>query len=193
MSRKKEDFDFLDDLFDRHLNDDQFINSTVNDFGKMIRDSFNAEAHKSGYDNLQDMIQGEIQNGLNGTKDKSKAKTQSTVRRSAVHYETRYDYFMDSIFNFEFGPGQRGNYKEGHEDAINRYVNRVELNRSNLCAVEKIVDDEIQYYRSKNRRIDKYTEGYLNGLKFVRQTLIQSKCELMEEVSHRLSQAIKSL
>lgn len=192
-NKRNEDYDFLDDLFDRHMNDDQFINSSVNDFGRMVRDSINEEARKNGYDSLSDMIQGEIQSGLQGTKKTPKSRAARAVRRRKTHYKSRFDYFMEVVQDRSYSDRYRGYYRDGHLEAIQRYINQVELNRNNLCAVEKIVNEEIRYFYSKNNKRDKYSEGYYDGLKFVQRCLLQSKCVMMEEVSDALSEAMSSL
>ncbi len=188
-NRKKEDYDFLDTLFEKHLNDDHFINSSINEFGRMVRESINEEAKKNGYDDLKDMIQGELNQGL-----KSKKRISSisrTVRRRHSHYHSRYDYFMDAVEDHLYLDRHRGYYRQGHQEAISRYQEQAEMNRNNLCALEKIIQEEIRSCSDWRHR-DKYAEGYFDGLKFVQRCLLQSKFVLMEEVNEALIQAIKA-
>ena len=185
MSKKKEDYDFLDDLFDRHLNDDRFINSSIIDFGRMIQDTINKEAHRNGYDSLSDMIQGEIQTNLQGRKT---SQSFSSVRRNKV-YSNRFDYFIEMIQEYEYKDRYRGDYREGHQYAIEKYIDLVKRNHNNLCAVEKIVLEEIHYCYNKQRKMKK-DEGYYDGLKFAQSILIQSKTIFMEEVANALNEAL---
>ena len=61
MSQKRKNTDYLDDLFDKHFNDKDFMNTNLADFGQMVRDTINEEARKQGYDTMSDLISGEIQ------------------------------------------------------------------------------------------------------------------------------------
>lgn len=69
MSQKRKNTDYLDDLFDKHFNDKDFMNTNLADFGQMVRDTINEEARKQGYDTMSDLISGEIQKGLSGQPD----------------------------------------------------------------------------------------------------------------------------
>lgn len=186
---KKDDYDVLDDLFDRHLND-EFVNDSINDFGRRVRDSINEEARRNGYDSLGDMIQGEINTSLNGTKKRPRSTVARTIQRKRTHYSCRYDYFSDALQDHAYLDRHRGYYREGHEEAIERYLELAQLNRNNLCALEKIVEEEIQN-TSAWKNTDKRNEGYYDGLRFVQRCLLQSKAALMEEVNKELSSAMK--
>ena len=61
MSQKRKNTDYLDDLFDKHFNDKDFMNTNLADFGQMVRETINEEARKQGYDTMSDLISGEIQ------------------------------------------------------------------------------------------------------------------------------------
>ncbi len=52
---KKNDFEFLDKLFDR-LQRDDFINKTINDFGKEIKETIDHSVKNQGYDDISDMV-----------------------------------------------------------------------------------------------------------------------------------------
>ena len=56
MSQKRKNTDYLDDLFDKHFNDKDFMNTNLADFGQMVRDTINEEARKQGYDTMSDLI-----------------------------------------------------------------------------------------------------------------------------------------
>ena len=189
--QNRDDYDFLDDLFDKHMNDDRFINSSINDFGRMVRDSINEEAKKNGYDSLGDMIQGELRTGMQRQKKQPRSTVARTIRRRRTNYRCRYDYFLDAVQDHTYLERHRGYYREGHQEAIARYVSEADMNRNNLCALEKIVQKEIDSL-AKERPYDKYTEGYYDGLKFVQRCLFQSKFVLMEEVNRALTQAMKA-
>ena len=80
MSQKQKNTDYLDDLFDKHFNDKDFMNTNLADFGQMVRDTINEEARKQGYDTMSDLISGEIQEGLSGN-----SRTRRRPVAAAVH------------------------------------------------------------------------------------------------------------
>ena len=41
MTQKRKNTDYLDDLFDKHLNDKDFMSTNLADFGQMVRDTIN--------------------------------------------------------------------------------------------------------------------------------------------------------
>ena len=151
MSQKRKNTDYLDDLFDKHFNDKDFMNTNLADFGQMVRDTINEEARKQGYDTMSDLISGEIQEGLSGY------------------------------------------YRDGHQDALQRYLRRMAINQNDMMMYEKIVDEEIRKYYQQNsrQRSNKYDEGYYDGLKLVARALKQSRDLMMEEISDRLAAALK--
>ena len=88
MSQKRKNTDYLDDLFDKHFNDKDFMNTNLADFGQMVRDTINEEARKQGYDTMSDLISGEIQEGLSGSRTR-KRPVSAAVHRRHGRYRTR--------------------------------------------------------------------------------------------------------
>ena len=62
-----------------------------------------------------------------------------------------------------------------------------------MMMYEKIVEEEIRNYYSQGRhqRGNKYDEGYYEGLRLIARTLRESRQLKMEEISDRLSAALK--
>ena len=92
-----------------------------------------------------------------------------------------------------YPPRQRGYYRDGHQDAVQRYLRRMAINQNDMMMYEKIVDEEIRKYYQQNtrQRSNKYDEGYYDGLKLVARALKQSRDLMMEEISDRLAAALK--
>ena len=82
MSQKRKNTDYLDDLFDKHFNDKDFMNTNLADFGQMVRETINEEARKQGYDTMSDLISGEIQEGLSGN---SRTRRRASPSRPLPH------------------------------------------------------------------------------------------------------------
>ena len=193
MSQKQKNTDYLDDLFDKHFNDKDFMNTNLADFGQMVRDTINEEARKQGYDTMSDLISGEIQEGLSGNSRTRKRPVAAAVPRRHGSYRTRYEYVREMLENVVYPPRQRGYYRDGHQDAIQRYLRRMAINQNDMMMYEKIVDEEIRkYYQQNNRqRGNKYDEGYYDGLKLVARALKESRDQMMEEIGDRLAAALK--
>ena len=193
MSQKQKNTDYLDDLFDKHFNDKDFMNTNLADFGQMVRDTINEEARKQGYDTMSDLISGETQEGLSGNSRTRKRPVAAAVHRRHGSYRTRYEYVREMLENVVYPPRQRGYYRDGHQDAIQRYLRRMAINQNDMMMYEKIVDEEIRkYYQQNNRqRGNKYDEGYYDGLKLVARALKESRDLMMEEIGDRLAAALK--
>ena len=193
MSQKRKNTDYLDDLFDKHFNDKDFMNTNLADFGQMVRDTINEEARKQGYDTMSDLISGEIQEGLSGSSRTRKRPVSAAVHRRHGRYRTRYEYVREMLENVVYPPRQRGYYRDGHQDALQRYLRRMAINQNDMMMYEKIVDEEIRKYYQQNsrQRSNKYDEGYYDGLKLVARALKQSRDLMMEENSDRLAAALK--
>ena len=84
MSQKQKNTDYLDDLFDKHFNDKDFMNTNLADFGQMVRDTINEEARKQGYDTMSDLISGEIQEGLSGNSRTRKRPVATAVTEATA-------------------------------------------------------------------------------------------------------------
>lgn len=190
MTQKRKNTDYLDDLFDKHLNDKDFMSTNLVDFGQMVRDTINEEARRSGYDTLEDMISGEIEQGLSSS---SRRSASSSSRRHRRDYASRYEYVRDVLEHVSYPPRQRGYYRDGHQDALSRYLRRMAINQNDMMMYEKIVEEEIRNYYSQGRhqRGNKYDEGYYEGLRLIARTLRESRQLKMEEISDRLSAALK--
>lgn len=176
--------DIFDSLFEKHMNDEQFINSSISDFGKMIKDAIDEEAHKNGYDSLSEMIQDEIKNNFS---DANSAENQDYSHKND-HWQSRYDFFIHSIDTPIYLSRHKELYQSGYEDALKRYRQQAELNRNNLCPLEKIIQLEIN--GASNLKQDSYGEGYLDGLRLIQRNLLQSKSVMMEKVNDALLEAM---
>lgn len=182
MAMSKKNYDAFDELFDK-LNDEAFINSSVSDFTQLIKSRIDEEVKKDGYDSLEEMIYKEI--------NASKPFESSKEPKMKKHYHCRYDYFVDALSAHQYLERHQGFYKEGHQKAISDMINLADNDPMNLCALEKIVEDQLKKASSAQKE-DIYAKGYIDGLKFVKRCLLQSKLTMMEEINQALKIAIKN-
>lgn len=179
----KKNYDTLDELF-KKLNDEDFIDFSASEFTQLIKNSIHEEIKKSGYDSLEEMVQEEI-------KTSYKKETKPKKKQMKEHYHCRYDYFTDALSAHQYLERHQGFYKEGHQKAINDMLNLADNDPMNLCALEKIVEDYLKKSTSQQKE-DVYVKGYIDGLKFVKRCLLQSKMAMMEEINQSLKIAIKN-
>lgn len=177
----------LDRLLKEYLNDEGLQNKTLNEFGKTVLESVQTAVNSHGYDSMSEMIADEIAMGFN-VKDKPKKPTLDYADASECN--SRYDYFMQALRIVEYDSRYRGHYKDGHTEALEKYINRVELNRNNLDIVDKTIRQELSVLR-QNKNQSLYVKGYMDGLKMVDKALRKSKSEMMKKVYHTVMAALQ--
>ncbi len=172
MAKNKNDFDFLDELFDEL---ETSGSQSVNDFGDMIKNRVNEEMKKNGYDDFSDLILGGIGNSSHG-----KVHSRSRGR----YAQNRFDYFINALINVSYGYQYRGYYREAHQEAIDKYIQMAKNNPTDLSVLERNVLREIRLVR-RNRRDgrDKEYQGYLDGLNLVKKELENSKIYMMGKIA----------
>ena len=173
MNQKNENTDFLDDLFRKHLNDENFKDTNLADFGEMVRNTIREEVKKQGIE-------------LNEGK-KPQYQGSSRERR----YESRYDFVKETLESSVYFARGNGYFKAGYQDAIDRYLKRMAINQNDMIMFEKIVEKDLRELSSSRNSSDRYDAGYYDGLKRVNQVLLQSRDMMMEEINDRLSAALR--
>ncbi|MCF0111577.1 MAG: hypothetical protein HUJ58_06735 [Erysipelotrichaceae bacterium] len=185
MADRKQEFrDELDDLFAKYVENDD--GTPVEHFGRIVTEKMNNASKDKGYDSLSDLITEEVEIGFTGKK---------TSRPSArvvdlQNIDNRYEYFLAAIENVEYESRYRGNYRIGHQEAISRYADKAELNKTNLMIVDKIIKQELMTFSRETQIKDMYSRGYYDGLKFVEKVLNDSKQQIMKRVYERLRKAL---
>ena len=168
----------VDELLKKYVNGEA-IEETVDAFGKKVVESIHKAANERGYDSLEDLVDGEVRINTVAT---SKKPSLSSVEGCM----SRYDYFIQSLDNVTY----RGYYKTGHMAALERYIDKAELNRNNLQIVEKTLKQEISQVR-QTQHPSLYSQGYLDGLRLVDKALRKSKNEMMKLVYDTVMDALK--
>ena len=172
----------VDELLKKYVNGEA-IEETVDAFGKKVVESIHKAANERGYDSLEDLVDGEVRINTVAT---SKKPSLSSVEGCM----SRYDYFIQSLDNVTYDSRYRGYYKTGHMAALERYIDKAELNRNNLQIVEKTLKQEISQVR-QTQHPSLYTQGYLDGLRLVDKALSKSKNEMMKLVYDIVMDALK--
>ena len=186
MVNKKEDTS-IDEILEKHINEDSYESTTVDDFGRMVTKAVNSAAKDKGYDSLTEMIKDEIAIGIDS---KNKPRRPTARLSAASDSTTRYEYFMKAIDSVSYDSRYRGNYKTGHIEAVERYIDKVELNKQNLVIVDRILKQELNA-TSRRGNQSLYDKGYLDGLKTVERVLVQSKNAMMMRVASVLKGALR--
>ena len=173
MDRKNENTDFLDDLFQKHMNDQSFKDTDLADFGEMVRNTIKEEVRKQGIE-------------LNEGK-KPQSQTQNRERK----YDSRYDYVKETLESSAYFSRGNGYFKAGYQNAIERYLKWMVNNQNDMIMFEKIVEKEMRELRASRNSSNRFDAGYYEGLKRVNQVLLQSRDLMMEEINDRLSTALR--
>ncbi|MEA5026634.1 MAG: hypothetical protein VB012_03125 [Erysipelotrichaceae bacterium] len=179
MSKRNDD-DFFDQLFTR-LQDGDFINKTVNDFGKEIKNTVNRSIKNQGYDNFSDMVNSTIR------AQPAEKPSAGEPLKQHVDYQNRYEFLVDSLQFVKYDPRYRGYYRDGHQEAIQKCVSWLSDSNNDFDGTEDYIEKEIQtFLRRQRRNRDKFIEGYLDGLHLFKDELNKSKVFMMSKVKKML-------
>jgi len=191
MSNNKKDS--IDEMLDE-VHNNGYDNTNVSDFERIVSKavnstvkSVNSAVKEKGYDSFSEMISEEISIGLNSNKAPAKPNVSLYATKNAT---TRYEFFMSAIENVTYDSRYRGNFKNGHVEAVDRYIDKIELNKQNLSVVEKTLKQEINACGRRGFG-DSYDRGYVEGLKLVEKVLLNSKVAMMSRVADKLKEAFK--
>ena len=107
-----------------------------------------------------------------------------TLKESFVgnlYESTRYGYFIKYFKKVKYDSKNGEYYLNGHMKALERYLLKVELNRTNLVIVDKTLNQEMSQMVQSNSP-SMYSKGYLDGLCLMDDLLRKSKKEMMNLV-----------
>ena len=173
--------DHVDELLRKYVSEEA-IEEGMDAFSKKVVEYIHRAANARGYDSLEDMVENEVR----GSSTSSRKPSLGSVKDCM----SRYDCFVQSVKDVSYDSRYRGYYKNGHIAALERYMDKVELNRDNLGIVEKMLKQEISQVRqTKNPSL--YSQGYLDGLRLVDKALRKSKNEMMKLVYNTVMEALK--
>ncbi|MDD2592643.1 MAG: hypothetical protein PHP11_06120 [Erysipelotrichaceae bacterium] len=177
---KKNDLEFLDRLFER-LESDDFINKTINEFGKEVKESIDNSIKNQGYDDLSQLVTSKIK-----SKQSMKPSTVDVSSRFKQDYENRLEYIVDSLQVIKYDPKYRGYYKEGHQEALQKCVSILSNDKTGYDKAEDYIDQELITFSHKHKKRDKFFEGYIDGLQLMKEELRHSKAYMMAKVKKNL-------
>ena len=171
--------DKIDEMLEQ-VRSGSMSSTSMNDFDRMAQeataDDLSAMAKAYGYD----------------------AKGAST--RTVINAQSRYEYFMQSLDNMMLSNRVSASYKEGFQIALDRYINKVELNRTNLSIVDKTLRQELIRIGNNGSNTSQMPRdltspiarrGYYQGLKWVEDALDKSKTEMMRKVASAVLTALE--
>ncbi len=156
------------------------MNSTsMNDFDRM--------AQRAQSDDLSEMA-------------KTYGYSATRTQRNNAPVNNRYEHFMQALDNMMLSTRVSASYRDGFQIALDRYVNKVELNRNNLSIVDKTLRQELIRVGKNGSNTSQMPfdltspiarRGYYQGLKWVEEALDQSKVAMMKRVSAAVLKALE--
>ena len=170
----------IDELLKKYLNEES-IEEGVDEFGKKVVEVAHKAANERGYDSFEEMI---------SHKASGDNRSRKPTLNKVSDYNSRFEYFVESLENITYDSKYRGYYQAGHEAALDRYMDKAELNRNNLQIVEKILKQELSQVK-QSKQTSLYYQGYVDGLRMVDAALKKSKKEMMKLVYDTVMDALK--
>ena len=180
MANRRDNLDeFFDNLFAQLDNDDDnVVNITISDFGKVIKNEVDNSAKRNGYDTLEDMIAHKVSGRTYVCPDVGE-------KNRVEPNGTRYSYFVDLLDNVSYSQSYRGYYMEGHRRMIDMFKEKAKFCQENLSLLEDDLRNERRRY--SNSKKDTYAKGCLDGIEFVEKSLKKSKLYMMTRIKEELA------
>ena len=128
----------------------------------------------------------------------SKKVEEPTFKKPAQNVDSRYAYFQQSLDNIEFNQHLSKAFRTGFEEALDRYIGKVDLNKNNLSIVDKMIAQELIMCGQRGSQLGKLKgftnplerQGYYDGLKQIESLLESSKSAMMRKVSNEVLEAL---
>lgn len=181
MSNKNNnEFETIDNLFDKFIHDDEFRNSSLKDFGDTVQNSMNDSAKKQGYDTFADMLVNSISAGLTNKKPR-KPQAAKVDNISSI---SRYDHVLKALEAVRYEQKYKGYYEEGHSECLRLYKGIMKENQDNLCIVEDDIKQDLKITQKRLRKNNKdvYSKGYNDALILLTDILLKSKKSKMIDI-----------
>ncbi len=129
-------------------------------------------------------------------KESKKVET-PTFKHPSESVDSRYSYFQQSLDSVQYNQHLSKSYKNGFEEAFDRYIGKVDLNKNNLSIVDKMIAQELIMcgQRGSQLKLKGFSnplerQGYYEGLKQIESLLELSKNTMMRKVSNEVLEAL---
>lgn len=168
---KKQSNDIIDDLV-------KLVDQTSEGVSQTIDESL----RKNGYDNIGDFVSEGVNSVFSNRKGEKPYST-----HSFVDFDSRYTYLIEALSHIEYERKYRGVYKEGHEQIIQLFLERLYRHDVDFLTIEKDIKSEIRNLKSQVKSVkNKFKEGQLDAFNLILKELRYSKKKLMRKVEMEL-------
>lgn len=189
MAKKNTD-DFLDGFFNE-ISNDLNGNESVEEFAKRVHTSvetdifsdltqkMNDSLHKSGYDNLGDLIN----YGMDTAMRYVGPKAQDSGFEKPSQVVDAFTYIQNELANVRYEMLKRGAYKDGHQEALRTYFGQMEANRQHVLDFQKIIKNDMKARKKrKGSRNERFEEGYIEAMEELIRIVKDAKVYMMQKV-----------
>ncbi|NLC96963.1 MAG: hypothetical protein GX675_05295 [Erysipelotrichaceae bacterium] len=152
MSENKDLLKVIDEMLEKLDNDDsEIINQTNTEFNSQLKSKLNEVATKKGYSDYTSML----------------IKKVNKEEQDNIYEETENEfisnYVKNSILNIEYEARQMGLYKDGHQEALNKYYDKLKSNEEIDLILKECYLEEAKI-SIVDILLDMKLKGYKDGL-----------------------------
>ena len=172
-----------DDLFDEFFSEiERTVNpESLNEFTKKINEQVNSSLKSSGYQDFNSVFNYGMdiaRRNITGSQ---------TLFQAPKMVVDRQSFIQNELSKIRYDMRKRGAYREGHEAALKvSYGWIIQFENESFLALRE-VKAAIKQAKKNRRKNDRYDEGYIDGLKDVRNILIESDHFMMSKVRFSLN------
>lgn len=168
----------------KHISEDKKIDDIYNLLDEVKKENESAENKPNlKFDTVEETKKENISN-LGDLKTNLKPIIRPKFPEMIMPYNTRSECFVNILQAIEYGDNNP-DYKEGHEDALEKYYTLAKSNRKDIYIVEGQVKEEIAKYKKMDKS-NNYDKGYYDGLEFAQEAINRSRYLIAKKINDEL-------
>lgn len=161
--------EFLDQFFDEIINGTQDGVSA-----KEFNQRMTSKVRQSGFDTLNKVID-------EATKKAEQYSQFSNIEAPKV-VNDGFTFVQNELALFRYDLSHRGMYRDGHQQAFVNYFNQFKENPNLIQTYRSVIKSDIRQRQRKTSNNDRFSAGYIDGLKDLVSILKRAQTYMMNKV-----------
>lgn len=166
MNNKQMPEEFLDQFFDEIINGTQ-DSVSARDFSQRMSSTI----RQKGFDSLNKVID-----------EATKQKDNFSNIAAPPMVKDGYTFVQNEMALYRYDTRHQGLYKDGHQQAFKNYLDQFNQNPKMIQTFRSMIKHDIRQRQRSSSSNDRYTEGYIDGLKELVSFIKRAQTYMMDKV-----------